>query len=118
MKKSAKTSNSKQSNSPLTGATLGEWMDVPTVEKRLKAARTAVVLVYEAIEGLVKKQDDDPLSDLIVVESIKEALSAAAEDLYWLSLLPKNVLDRQAPSDDQKTVMEGGPQSAAQGGGR
>ncbi|HYN06932.1 MAG TPA: hypothetical protein VES67_06050 [Vicinamibacterales bacterium] len=109
MKKHPTKSNSKKAKKLLlTGEKLGKWMSVPTIEARLKSAHTAVVLVNETIAGLAKSEDVDPFDDPIVVEAIATGLLKASEDLWWLSLLPKNVLDMPAPDDDQKDVMEGG----------
>lgn len=106
-KRSKKSTSKKPALRPLSSESLGLAMGVPTIESRILAAQGAVVLVNETLEGFRCRDDvdGDLMLDSIVMHSIRDVLSRAADDLWWLSQLPKSVLQQSAPTDDQKSAI-------------
>lgn len=87
--------------------TRGKFMDVPSVEKRLRRAMRANVLASAILEQ-GDQDDPDVLIDREEANALVDALREAHTDLYWLTQrLEPQILNRLAPTDDQRHEMEG-----------
>jgi hypothetical protein len=79
-----------------------------TLEERVRKARSHLALVLAGLSSDQWDEDMSTVSRQDMLEALFDAAESAYGELYWLSLLPGELLNTAAPDDDERADAEKG----------